>query len=171
MGNLSVREMQASDIPLIIQYWMESTPAHLEGMGVDLAKMPTKAFWEEMLHAQLAQSMQEKKSYCIIWLQDDQPIGHSNVNQIIFGEQAFMHLHLWRQAVRQQGMGSTLVQMTIPYFFKNLQLQRLYCAPYAHNPAPNKTLARVGFTFLESKVATPGFINFEQEINVWVLEA
>ena len=39
---LSVRPLQASDLDLLIQYWMNAEPAFLQGMGVDLAKMPAR---------------------------------------------------------------------------------------------------------------------------------
>ena len=35
------------------------------------------------------------------------------------------------------------------------------------NPAPNKTLARVGFEFVKEYVTVPGSINFEQPVNRW----
>ena len=46
------------------------------------------------------------------------------------------------------------------------QLAQPY-APYALNPAPNKTLGRAGFSFSRHYIGTPGSINFEQEVNVW----
>ena len=66
-------------------------------------------------------------------------------------------------------MGTQLVKMTLPYFFKNLQLKKLYCEAYALNLAPNKTLEKIGFTFIKKYTTTPGFLNFEQEVNKWEL--
>jgi hypothetical protein len=37
---LSVRPLSESDIPLIIQYWLEADGDFLNGMGVELTKMP-----------------------------------------------------------------------------------------------------------------------------------
>ena len=166
---LSVRELQASDIDLIAQYWLGAEASFLEGMGVDLAKMPDKEHWTTMLSEQLRQSMEEKQSYCIIWQAEGRPVGHCNVNKIIFGEEAYMHLHLWEAGVRTRGLGSALVKMTLPYFFNNLKLKKLYCEPYALNPSPNKTLAKVGFEFVKEYITTPGRLNFEQPVNRWVL--
>ena len=39
--NLSVREIQEQDIPLLVAYWTTAEPDFLKGMGVDLAKMPS----------------------------------------------------------------------------------------------------------------------------------
>ena len=127
-NKLSVREVQQSDIDLIVNYWLSADDAFLTGMGVDLTKIPSREEMVTLLSAQLNQSYKEKKSYCIIWLIDGKPAGHSNVNKIQFGEEACMHLHLWKADVRQKGMGATFVKMALPYFFQK--------------PAPEKTLLR-----------------------------
>ena len=169
-NHLSVRELQASDIEPLTNYWLNSDPDYMRSLGVDLAKMPSREQWLQMLSTQITQDYPEKQSYGIIWLLDGEPIGHSNVNKIVFGEEAYMHLHIWQPENRKAGHGLAFLKMTIPYFFKNMQLKRLYCEPYALNPAPNRTLPKLGFAFVKSYVTTPGWINFEQEVNLWVLE-
>lgn len=168
-AKLSVREIRESDILPLTDYWMLSDSAHLVSMGVDLAKMPSREELEGMLRQQLAMSYPEKKSYAIIWLADEQPVGHSNINKIIFGEEAFMHLHLWNAAHRRQGFGTEFVKLTLPYFFKNYQLKKLLCEPYALNPAPNHTLKKAGFVFTKQYRTIPGSLNFEQEVLRWEL--
>ncbi len=167
---LSVREIQAPDIELITDYWLNAEDSFLTGMGVALDKMPSREQWQGMLTSQLTQPYSEKQSYCTIWEIEGQPVGHCNVNKIKFGEEAYMHLHLWRQDVRHKGIGSQFVSLSLPYFFENLQLKKVLCEPYKLNPAPNRTLKKVGFQLMHSMVTTPGWLNFEQEVNVWALE-
>lgn len=166
---LSVREIQPPDIESILAYWLGSDPDFLIGMGVDLQKIPSKADWSAMLSKQLSLPYDKKPSYCTIWEVDGAAVGHCNVNTIEFGEEAFMHLHMWNAGIRQRGIGTQLVKMSLPWFFDNLQLKRLYCEPYALNPAPNKTLERVGFTFVRQYVGIPGSLSFEQPVNRWEL--
>jgi len=166
---LSVREMHRSDIELITAYWLTAEPEFLRGMGVDLTKIPSKGGWLEMLNEQLSQSYPDKKSYCLIWTVDDEPMGHSNVNKIKFGKEAYMHLHIWNAGIRKKGYGVQLVKKSLPYFFNNLKLRTLYCEPYALNPAPNKVLEKVGFSFVKEYQTTPGWINFEQPVKLWEL--
>jgi len=168
-NTLSVREIQEGDIELITQYWLNADATFLRGMGVDIDKVPSQEHWRKMLRKQLSQSYPEKESYCIIWEVDGKPVGHSNVNKIIFGQEAYMHLHLWNSGIRKKGIGTNLAKMTIPYFFKNMQLKTLYCEPHELNPAPRKTLERIGFKFLKEYVTTPGWICFEQSVNLWEL--
>ena len=78
-----------------------------------------------------------------------------------------MHLHLWNTGTRQKGMGTALVKLTLPFFFINYHIKKLYCEPYALNPAPNKTLEKAGFKFVKKFTTIPGWLNFEQEVNLW----
>jgi RimJ/RimL family protein N-acetyltransferase len=166
---LSVRELQKEDIDAITNYWLGADPVFLKGMGVDMNKIPGRDEWEKMLLEQLSQSYKEKKSYCIIWQGDDKPVGHSNINKIIFGEEAYMHLHIWYDDIRKKGYGTPLIKMTLPWFFEKYKLKKLYCEPYALNPAPDKTLEKAGFEFVKEYITTPGWLNFEQPVKLWVI--
>ena len=167
--SLAVREMQQEDIEPLMQYWLEATPNFLTDMGVDLSKMPTKEELCNMLTEQLAAPYQQKQSYATIWLKDNQPIGHCNVNDIVFGKEACMHLHLWRKDLRKQGIGSTLIIHSIRYFFEQLELKKLVSEPYALNTAPHKTLEKIGFHFEKEYTTIPGSLSFEQKVRRYVL--
>ena len=169
LTELSIRELQHIDIEPLCDYWFKSDPQFLINMGVDLSKMPAREQWQQMLNEQINQSYKEKQSYCIIWLLNNKPVGHSNVNRIIFGEEAYMHLHIWKPGNRTKGLGLQFVQMTLPHFFKNMQLKKLCCEPYALNPAPNKTMQKLGFEFIKEYVTVPGWINYEQLVKHWEL--
>lgn len=168
---LSVREIQQQDIEPLTNYWVKGAPEYLIGMGVDLQKLPSQEEFAMMLNCQLNTPLKEKKSYCIIWLEDGIAVGHSNINKIIFGEEAYMHLHLWNIKSRKKGNGSAFLKLTFPFYFKNYQLKKLYCEPYALNPAPNKTLKKAGFIFIKKHTCVPGPLNFEQEVNLWEMSA
>jgi len=167
--NIEVRELESRDIELLADYWMLSDPNHLEAMGVDLSKIPLREDLVTNLRSQLDYSVEKKQSYALIWELNGKQIGHTNVNQIVFGKQAYMHLHLWNSAKRQKGLGVVLVQKSLPYFFEQLNLKTLYCEPYTLNPAPNKILEKMGFEFVKTHVTVPGTLNFEQEVNLWKL--
>lgn len=171
MKNLSVRELQKEDVPLIINYWLQAQPDFLRKMGADPDLLPDEASWLGMLHQQIQTPYEQKQSYCTIWQLDGESIGHCNVNKIVFGQEAYMHLHLWGEDNRQKGAGVQFVKMSLPYFFRNLQLKTVYCEPYALNPAPNKTLERVGFSFIKEYITVPGSINFEQAVRLWEMPA
>lgn len=166
---LSVREIEIPDIGLIALYWLNAEKIHLENMGVDINKLPSKEQFTTYLTAQCETPVEQRDSYCIIWQKNNIPIGHSNTRPTIFGKEAFMHLHLWNKETRRKGFGYELVKLTLPCFFENLKLKDLYCEPYSLNPAPNKTIQKAGFELINEHTTTPGAFNFEQPVKRWHL--
>ena len=161
--SLIVREANLDDIYLIVNYWMASTDAHLVGMGVDLKKVPNK----EDLTIALTHAITTKKSYAIIWEYNGEAVGHTNVNNFTVGKEAYMHIHLWKNNKRQKGLGLEFIRKSLPLYFNNLQLETVFCEPYALNPAANKVLRKIGFEFVKKHTTIPGSLNFEQEVNLW----
>ena len=167
---ISTRPIQETDIPLLVDYWLTADSEYLKAMGADINRIPPREDWLSMLNEQIRTPLTQKKSYCIIWLLDDQPVGHSNASDIIFGKEAHMHLHLWTPEIRKKGLGTELMKLSIPYFFNDLQITELYCEPYALNQAPNRLLQKLGFTFVKNYITVPGWLNFEQPVNMWKLK-
>lgn len=167
---LSVKELKEKDINLIADYWFTATPEHLKSMGVDPAKMPQKDDFKAALLTQLTLPFEEKKAYAVIWYVNNEPVGHSNVNPLQYGDHAYMHLHIWSKDYRSNGYGSEFIKMSVPYFFNNLKIKTLYCQPFAHNPSPNRTLEKSGFTFVKEFTTTPGAITFEQPVKLWEMK-
>lgn len=168
-GSIGTREMQKSDIPLVVNYFLNASEEELRIMGAESSKLPSFSNWTTRLEQELALPIPEKTYYYIIWLKNNLPIGHSNINEIKLGEEAYMHLHLWASDLRQKGLGNELMKLTIHEYFKLFALKRLYCQPKSDNPAPNKTLRKLGFDYIESIDCRPGWINFYQTVNKYVL--
>jgi hypothetical protein len=167
----SVREMTMTDVNLIIDYFLESSPEFLRGMGVDINKFPGKKVWSKIILDDFEQPVEHKTLYYVIWQINDIPVGHSHINNIIFGEEAYMHLHLWHSDSRKKGDGSYFIKKSLVYYFQKFKLQKLFCQPYALNPAPNKTLHNAGFKFIKKYETIPGWLNFKQFVNLWVLDS
>ncbi len=161
---LSVREMEERDVELIVNYFADSSSTYLLGMGADPDKIPSKGLWSKSIKSQLYNSYAKKETYNIIWVKDDLPIGHSNINKIHYGEDAFMHLHIWDLQNRNQGLGLIFLRATIPNYFAKFQLKKLICEPYSFNAAPIKTLTKLGFELEKEYTTTPGSICFIQKV-------
>jgi len=166
---LSVRPWQVEDFEPIIDYFLNSDKDFLFNMRVDISKLPSKDEWLKIMTSDFDREPENKHLYYVIWLLDDKAIGHSNINKIIFGEEAYMHLHVWPETKRKQGMGLTFLKKSLPYYFNIFHLKTLYCEPSALNMAPNKTLEKLGFNFIKSYDTIPGWINMLQTVNRWCL--
>jgi len=169
--NVNIREIQLVDIEKIIDYFHESETAFLEAMGVDKKKLPDREQWIEKLKVEYNKKIEKKELYYIIWLFNDEPIGHSNISKIKLGNSATMHLHIWNIDKRYKGLGLEFLKRTIPIYFEKYKLNKLICEPYSKNVAPNKVLQKAGFTFIRSYDTIPGPINFYQTINRYELSA
>lgn len=167
VNRIEVTIMSKDDINDIVDYWHNSSDTHLESMGVDLSKLPTQENMVSYLETQISLPITEKTSFALIWWLDGKKIGHCNLNQIVYGEQAQLHLHIWDPSIRNKGAGSLLILESLDSFFRNMKLKRIYCEPYALNDAPNRTLKKVGFTLIKKHTIIPGSINFLQEVNHW----
>jgi ribosomal-protein-alanine N-acetyltransferase len=169
MPFLTVRELHTNDIPALVNYWMRASPDFLTGMGVDLAKLPSAKDFSERLNSQLLLPVDKRVSYCLIWELDGERVGHCNTNPTFFGNEAMMHLHMWNSENRGAGYGLEFVNLSLPHFFKTLQLKKLISEPYALNPSPNKTLNKAGFELVKEYTTVPGSLNFEQPVKRWEL--
>jgi RimJ/RimL family protein N-acetyltransferase len=168
---LSTREAGRGDFALIVDYFLGADRKFLEDMGADIKKLPDRHNWLSLLEKECEKKVVDKNFFYLVWLANDSPIGHSNINKIIFGEEAFMHLHLWSEETRRQGIGLQLVSQSLSQYFTIFALKKLYCEPYACNPAPNKVLLKAGFDFVKQYETVPGWINFLQVVNQWCMSS
>jgi RimJ/RimL family protein N-acetyltransferase len=168
--SLVVREMEIDEVDLIVDYFHESTPEHLDLLGVDRDLLPAPEDWRARYAYEYQKPVQERSTVLVIWELDGAPIGFSTADKITFGEEAHMHLHVTDPDKRHSGIGTRCVRDTVDFYFRRLALKRLFCAPNALNVAPNRTLQAAGFKYLKTHMTVPGPINYQQAVTEWVLE-
>ena len=166
---LIVRQMRLDEVGLCIDYFHSASKDHLALLGVDPARVPARDEWLRRYEADAALPMEQRSNVQLLWLADDRPIGFSSVDQIEYGEQANMHLHILDAADRARGHGTQCVRQSAALYFELLDLKRLYCQPNAFNTAPNRTLQRAGFRYVETIMTTPSPITLHQPVTRWVL--
>jgi RimJ/RimL family protein N-acetyltransferase len=154
----------------MVDYFLNAADAFLEGMGVDPKKLPRRDAWVESAMLDHSRTEGEKERSYLAWVCDGTLVGHSSVNRIKVGEEAFIHLHLWVSGLRKAGLGTRFLEASAAEFIRLFRLKRLYCEPYAGNPAPNRVVMKSGFRFVKRYRTIPGPINFEQDVNQYVLE-
>jgi RimJ/RimL family protein N-acetyltransferase len=167
---LTVRQMTINEVGIRIDYLHSASNEFLNKLGVDPAKLPSKDDWLRQHEMDEARPLEKRLNCQLLWLVDDQPIGFSSADRIEFGEQANMHLHILDARNRKAGFGAECVRLSAALYFDLLKLKRLYCQPNAFNIAPNRTLQRAGFRYVETVMVTPSPINVHQPVTRWVLE-
>lgn len=168
--SLEVREMALDEVGLIIDYFRGAGPEHLELLGVDPTRLPTREQWQERLAGDYDKPVHERSTLQVVWRLEGVAVGFSTCDKIVYGERANMHLHVVDAQRRRSGIGSACVRATVDFYFQVLALQRLFCEPNAFNVAPNRTLQSVGFRYVKTHMTVPGPLNYHQAVTRWVFE-
>ncbi len=152
----------------MVDYFLGADDVLLRAMGVDRAKFPSRQDWLASAWVDHQRPNAEKERGYLAWVYEGITIGHSSINKIRAGEEAFIHLHLWSAPHRQAGLGTRLFRQSAERFAKDFALRRLYCEPYADNLGPNRVLQRSDFRFVKRYRTVPGPLNFEQDVNQYL---
>jgi RimJ/RimL family protein N-acetyltransferase len=167
---MSVREMRSDEVHIRIDYFHRASDDQLRALGVDRALLPSPREWQETYDKDRSRPLEERASYALVWELDDAVVGFSTADRIVFGQEAYMHLHILDAERRRAGLGTQFVRLSAEEYFGVFELQRLFCEPNALNVAPNRTLQRAGFRYVLSHECTPNPINFPQVTTRWMLE-
>jgi len=165
MNRITVREMTLAEHMLVADYWGNTSDSYLLALGVDKAKMPSREAWAETLTDQFYTSLTQRHMFYLGWEYDGGLVGHSNLSPFAYGKTGMIHMHIWDDGNRGQGIAKSCLAQSISMFFKILNLEMIICDPYAHNPAPNRILQGLGFRSVKRYWTTPGPINLKQEVN------
>jgi RimJ/RimL family protein N-acetyltransferase len=168
--DILVRAMSLDETDIVIDYFHSSTPEHLEMLGVDPTRLPSRGAWAERFRQLFQMPNEEKWGLYLTWLADGRVVGFSSCDKIVFGERANMHLHVTAPDRRQQGLGTPCVRQSVAIYFRELALKRLFCEPNAFNVGPNRTLQKAGFTYVKTHMTVPGPLNYHQAVTRWVIE-
>src|ERR1035437_1410274 len=153
---LAVREMVVEEVDLISGYFHNSTPEHLEILGVDPTRLPSPETWRDRYLREYALPIQQRTALAVIWLSDDRPIGFSTSDKFVYGDRANMHLHIVNPENRHRGAGVECVRRSAEIYFERLKLRNLFCEPNAFNIAPNRTIQKAGFKYVKTYMTVPG---------------
>ena|SRR5690554_1073778 len=162
---LGIRALSVTDIPFIVNYWLQSSPEDLVRMGVDSQRIPTASQFEEGLRSLLGQDGQETKTSYRIWLVDGLPIGFSSLKNIQYEQSGEMHLHIWNSSFIGKGYGPILFCLSAQSFYDTFKLKAIKCEPRASNPFPNRMLQKIGFPFVGSRVGASSELSLSCELN------
>jgi RimJ/RimL family protein N-acetyltransferase len=164
------RPMQLSEAHVIIDYFHSASPEFLNSLGVDPLRLPDRMQWHATFERLFALPIEKRNFFAILWELEGKPAGWSSADKIVFGEEAYMHLHVIDPARRRKGNGTFFVRESAKIYFDTLRVSRLFCEPYALNVAPNRTLQAAGFKYVKTHETVPGPLNFHQPVTRWVLE-
>jgi hypothetical protein len=93
-----------ADYQRVVDYFLCADESFLRGMGVDADRLPDRHAWLERLLPDLTLPDSQKQTFYVGRDYQGQRVGHCNLNQLVYGVQAYAHLHLWDRATRRGGL-------------------------------------------------------------------
>ncbi|MGO8863614.1 MAG: GNAT family N-acetyltransferase [Acidimicrobiales bacterium] len=162
--------MEPAELDIRIEYFHGADDDYLQLLGVDRELLPSREAWRSSYEADLALPIRARKGLALVWELNGELVGFSSADQIVFGIQAHMHLHILQPEKRRTGLGAEFVKQSARHYFRVLEIERLFCEPNAFNIAPNRALQRAGFHYLFTHQTKPGPINFFQATTLWVMD-
>lgn len=163
--DLKIRDMVASDVPLVQSYWMELTQSDIARMSVNPQKISIKARQVENYLELAGTEYRDRTIDALMWELNGKPIGVSTLRHILFGDSAEIHLHIIDPLLRRSGYGHRFFALSLEEYFRRFELRLIVCEPSAQNPAPNRLLQKLGFTVARTYVTHPSEVSVEHEVN------
>ena len=120
---VSVREMHVSEVGIRIRYFHEASDDYLLALGVDRDLLPEPEAWLSFFERDYERPLTERAHYALVWELDGQMVGFSSLDHIVFGEEAFMHLHIVEHSWRRRGLGANFVKLSASKYFEVFELK------------------------------------------------
>src|SRR5207253_9748668 len=123
---LQVRPFSSGEeYELMLDYFYKADDPFLRGMGVDRLKLPERNKWLEALLADHKKPDNKRDRFYLVWIFRGTCVGHSSINKIIPGDEAFIHLHLWKSQLRRAVLVTESVRISAAFYFERFNLDKL----------------------------------------------
>jgi RimJ/RimL family protein N-acetyltransferase len=165
---LAIRPLQLSDVDRILRYFYDASEADIERMGIDRSAFPPETVMRESLARVARTTAGQGDSAYVVWLADGEPLGFSSLKDIVPGEHAGMHLHMWES--RGRGLGAQLFCFSALEFYRLYELPKIFCEPRAGNPMLNRMLQKVGFPLVRTYTGRSSALSQETELNRYFID-
>jgi RimJ/RimL family protein N-acetyltransferase len=149
MSAFSIRSLQESDIPLIVSFWERCTPAQLDEMAIDSARVPSGEQWKVHLNKLLETPDTQADACVVVWQADDKAIGFTYASDLVSGETARIQFYLFDAAYLGKGHSKTLVSQSVVELYKRFSLMAILAEVRTTNERANKTLQKIGFPLIK----------------------
>lgn len=165
----AIRPLVGNELAKVVDYFLYLSPEDDARMGTDRENLPSREQWLQMLIGDTLKPLQERQFYYLGLFLDDVAIGHTGINKIDYGSEAYIHFHIWTPELRRQGLGSFYLREAIQYYFQHFKLKKMICEPNVKNLESNKTVLKNGFVFCRTYRIKPSMLSLEHDVNRYEL--
>lgn len=158
--DVTVRDLQESDIPFVLDYWYRSPPGFIEAMGVDLAKMRTESEMRTGLTQKIRDNLRLPKSSlnALAIIHRGEAIGFHVLNPLFENDYGIFHAHLWAPDFRRRGVGSRSYPHACRMFIERFNLRRVLFKTPLQNVGAIRTKEKLGIRSIGEETIGFGII-------------
>jgi len=169
MMKTEVRPLSSNELEKVVDYFLNFTLEEDLLAGADRKNYPSREKWIKLLLEDAKQPLRKRRFFYLGWFLEGKLIGHCNINNIEFGEEAYIHIHLWDRTLRRQGLATCFLMKAVNFYFKYFTLHKIISEPKSDNIGSKKTLQKCGFSFLNAHVKKPDMLSIEHEVSHYEL--
>jgi RimJ/RimL family protein N-acetyltransferase len=168
---ISVRDLSIDEIPSVLNYWFHSPLGFIEGIGVDLGKMPKETDMRNnlILKIQENEKLASSKLNALAILCNDRPIGFHTINPLIDNDYGIFHAHIWEPRFRRQGIGMQSYPLACGIFMERFNLNRIVFKTPIRNIGAIRTKEKLGIRCIGEELIGFGIIKDNTPAKVFEL--
>lgn len=157
---VSVRDISEKEISSVLNYWFHSPPGFIEGIGVDMAKMPQESDMKKNLTQKILENkkLPTSKLNALAIVCDGQAIGFHTISPLIENDHGIFHAHIWDPAYRGQGIGKQSYPQACQIFIERFHLKRILFKTPIFNIAAVRTKESLGIRCIGEEIIGFGII-------------
>jgi RimJ/RimL family protein N-acetyltransferase len=131
-GDLRIRALEPCDIPRVVDYWTGNSAEFWRMRGVDKAKLSSH---DEFVsgYERMFREGGKVPGTAVILLRGE-PVGLHTLTDIVEGESAVFHAHIWSEELRGLGLGVYSYLKAAEFFFTTLKLKKILFKTPNRNP-------------------------------------
>ena len=168
--NVTIRDMESSDIPMLVDYWFGSPESYFEALGVDFSKMPPKSDFRSAMEQKCTDNTKAESpniSALIIDV-DGKSVGFHALNPLEVGNEGIFHAHIWDPVFRGKGVGVRSYPLACETFMKRFDLKRIVFKTPKQNVGAIRVKEKLGIR--KTGEEEIGFGIIKEGTAAWVFE-
>lgn len=163
---VTIRDVEESDIEALVSYWHDSDPAYLSSLGVNVAKLASREQTKCRFLSSIPGAQDNPERATFIVTSDGQPVAYTNLN-FSSTEEAYVHFHTFERSALVKGVVYLLFPEMFRIFFRRFPLNRLIMQTSPENENITRFLGSFGLVPRRVYISKPDGMARAGEFNVY----
>jgi hypothetical protein len=169
---VALRDMELSDVAPFVAYWYRASTAFLRSMGVNPETMKPEGEFEDFLTSTIRGNAVSSPSRLplLAIVVDGRAVGSHSIGDLLAGESAVFHAHVWEPALRGTGLCTYTYPRAAQLFMDRFSLGQMLFKTPTSNVAANRIKDKLGLRCIGQERITAPFMLEGLTANVYRLD-